>query len=450
MSNPETESDFDPASRLNRRVLIVTDDVSRATSLVSHLNNLALDVQMADFSGDMDELHLPDMAPAAVLCFLSDYIEQSANIVVRLRDHYAPRDFPVMGRLMREAEGDQPYDSVLYEPIHPVQVAYRMSSLIRLGQMEAEILRRQATLNEHFGQDLTLPDAPLRKPFRVLFIGKADPSYMSVVNALQNKNVTVVAAFTSFSAFDYLHSSAFDAVVINALDGSEPAMTIAETMRRNPRLFHVPTLLLVNKSSFRQSDVAYAHGVKDIIDADAPLEELSGRILELANDYRLHQNLKDEFTNFGGPDCSDPETGVLNERFFRLHLQRVSRECRQRRVPLSILTLKLTPKFKAALDGAVLSAAYGQSIRNIAGMVRMQDIVARLDKTTVVVAFPEENRKDVARIAARIKEMIETSTFADTGGDPNTLRMSVETGIMEQVDPDRKEASVGKSKSVSA
>ena len=450
MSHPSTDSDFSPASRLNRRVLIVTDDVSRATSMVSHLNNLALDVQMADFSGEIDDLILPDISPSAVLCFLSDYIEQSANIVVRLREKYAPRDFPILGRLMREGVGDHPYDSVLYEPIHPVQVAYRMSSLIRLGQMETEIIRRQATLNEHFGKDLSLPDAPLRKPFQVLFIGKADPAYMSVVNALQNKNVDVVAAFTSFSAFDYLHSSEFDAVVINALDGSEPAMTIAETMRRNPRLFHVPTLLLVNKASFRQADLAYAHGVKDLIDADAPLEELSGRILELANDYRLHQRLKDEFTNLGGPDCSDPETGVLNERFFKLHLQRVSRDCRQKKVPLSILTLKLIPKFKAALDGSVLASAYTQSIRNIAGMVRMQDIVARLDKTTIVIAFPEETRKDVARIAARIKEMIETSTFADTDGDPNTLRMNVETAIMEQFEIDPETKPVGSSKSINA
>ena len=450
MSILATETEFDTDSKLNRRVLIVTDDASRAVSMVSHLNNLALDVQMADFSGEMEDFHLPDTSPSAVLCFLSDYIEQSANIVVRLREKYAPRNFPILGRLMREAEGDHPYDSVLYEPIHPVQVAYRMASLIRLGQMETEILRRQATLNEHFGQDLTLPDAPLRKPFRVLFIGKADPAYMSVVNALQNKNVNVVAAFTSFSAFDYLHSSDFDAVVINALDGSEPAMTIAETMRRNPRLFHVPTLLLVDKSSFQQADVAYAHGVKDIIDASAPLEELSGRILELANDYRLHQRLKDEFTNFGGPDCSDPETGVLNDRFFRLHLQRVSRDCRRKQVPLTILTLKLIPKFKTALDGAILTSAFGESIRNISNMVRMQDIVARLDKTTVVVAFPEETRKDVARIAARIKEMVETSTFADTGGDPNTLRMSVEVAIMEQFENDAKTTADEKTRSVSA
>ncbi|MEL6688027.1 MAG: diguanylate cyclase [Pseudomonadota bacterium] len=450
MSNLATESDFASTTRLNRRVLIVTDDVTGAASLLEHLRNLSLDVQMTGFSGTIEDMVLPHKSPSAVLCFLTDYVEQSAQIVATVRGKYAPRQFPILGRLMREAEGDHPYDSVLYEPIHAVQVAYRMSSLIRLGQMEVEIIRRQATLNDHFGQDLVLTDTSLREPFRVLFIGKADPSYMSVVNALQNKNVNVVAAFTSFSAFDYLHSGSFDAVVINALDGSEPAMTIAETMRRNPRLFHVPTLLLVNKSTFRQANLAYAHGVKDIIDTKASLEELSGRILELANDYRLHQRLKDEFINFGGEDCSDPETGVLNDRFFKLHLQRVSRDCREKQVPLSILTLKLIPKFKAALSASVLYSAYGQSIRNIAGIVRMQDIVARLDKNTVVIAFPEEYRKDVARIAARIKEMVETSTFADTGGDPNTLRMTIETAIMEQFEVETTPDSADKTASLMA
>ncbi|GHA83957.1 GGDEF domain-containing protein [Algimonas arctica] len=417
--------------RLNRRVLIVTDDVDGSIALVEHLKALSLDVSLTGYDGS-DTIELPERAPSAVLCFLSDYVEQGPKIVALVRQRYAPREFPILGRLMRETEGDSPYDSVLYEPVHAVQVAHRVSSLIRLGQMEAEIVRRMETLRDTFGQDITLPDAPLRQPFRVLFIGKADPAYMAVVNSLQDKNVNVVAAFTSFSAFDYLHDSTFDAVVMNALQGGEPALTIAETMRRNPRLFHVPTLLLVDKKTFRETDTAYANGIKDLIDADAPPEELSGRVLELANDCRLHQQLKDEFTNLGGPDCSDPETGVLNARFLHAHLKRVSRDCRARKVPLSILTIKLTPKFTSALTGDALKLAYAQSIKMIAGVVRMQDIVARIDKDKVVVAFPEEHRTDVARVAARINDMIETATFPDSDGTPDVLRMKVETAIVEQ------------------
>ena len=431
MSNRTRPDSATVSVRLNRRVLIVTDDVKGSTALVEHLRALSLDVSLTGFDGE-SPLELPERAPSAVLCFLSDYVEKGADLIASVRAKYAPRDFPVIGRLMREVGGDHPYDSVLYHPVHAVQVAHRVSSLIRLGQMEAEIIRRMDTMRETFGRALSLPDAPLRDPFRVLFIGKADPAYMAVVNALQDKNVTVVAAFTSFSAFDYLQDNRFDAVIMNALQGTEPAMTIAETMRRNPRLFHVPTLLLVDKETFREADAAYEYGIKDLIDKDAAPEELSGRVLELANDFRLHQQLKDEFNNLGGDDCSDPATGVFSARFLQPHLKRVSRDCRARKVPLSIMTLKLTPKFTAALTGDTLKSAYDQSIKLIAGIVRMQDIVARIDKDKVVVAFPEERRIDVARVAARISTMIETSTFPDHHGNTDSLRMGVESAIVEQ------------------
>jgi two-component system cell cycle response regulator PopA len=431
MQNQARQTRSPVRSRLNRRVLIITDDVDRSLQLVEHLRELSLDVSLTGYDG-AGAIEFPDRSPSAVLCFLSDFVEHGAKIVAEIRARYAPREFPILGRLMRATEGDHPFDSVLYEPVHAVQVAHRVSSMIRLGQMEAEIVRRMETLRDSFDKDITLPDAQLRQPFRVLFIGKADPAYMAVVNAHQDKNVNVVAAFTSFSAFDYLHDRTFDAVVMNALKGGEPALTIAETMRRNPRLFHVPTLLLVDKATFRDADAAFDVGIKDLIDADAPPEELSGRILELANECRLHQQLKDEFTNLGGEDCSDLETGVLNARFLQAHLKRVSRDCRARKVPLSIMTLKLTPKFTTALTSDTLKLAYAQSIKMIAGVVRMQDIVARLDKDKLVVAFPEERRSDVARVAARMNDMIDRATFADSGGTPSSLRMKIETAIVEQ------------------
>jgi GGDEF domain-containing protein len=96
------------------------------------------------------------------------------------------------------------------------------------------------------------------------------------------------------------------------------------------------------------------------------------------------------------------------------------------------MTLKLTPKFTTALTSDTLKLAYAQSIKMIAGVVRMQDIVARLDKDKLVVAFPEERRSDVARVAARMNDMIDRATFADSGGTPSSLRMKIETAIVEQ------------------
>ena len=119
-------------SRLNRRVLIVTDDVNRSFQLVEHLRELSLDVSLTGYDGAA-EIEWPDRSPSAVLCFLSDFVEHGAKIVAEIRARYAPREFPILGRLMRATEGDHPFDSVLYEPVHAVQVAHRVSSMIRLG-----------------------------------------------------------------------------------------------------------------------------------------------------------------------------------------------------------------------------------------------------------------------------------------------------------------------------
>ena len=67
--------------------------------------------------------------------------------------------------------------------------------MIRLGQMEHEIIRRVETLREDFNVEYTLCDEVLNNPFRILFIGKATPDFMIIINALQKKNVEVVAAF---------------------------------------------------------------------------------------------------------------------------------------------------------------------------------------------------------------------------------------------------------------
>lgn len=420
----------DSRTRSKTRVLIVTDDVHASASMVERLRALSLDVQMVGYDGARFSA-MPDRAPAAVLCFLTDFVERSDAICTELRAEFAPRRVPVIARLSRTTDADLPFDSILYAPVHPVQLAQRVSAIIRLGQMEQEIVRRMDTLREDFGQEFTLTDDGLREPFRILFVGKADPAYMAVVNALKDSNVDVVAAFTSFSAFDYLHDRRFDAVIMNTLQGHEPAMTISETMRRNSRLYHVPTLFLHGKD-FDGADKAFANGARDLIDVDSPLPEIAGRILELANYHRLHERLKSEFRGLGGATCTDPETGVFNADFLSAHLRRVSRDCRARAVPLSILTMKLHPGTTDRVTPDDLRRAYGKAVELMAGLVRMQDIVARIDIDTVIIAFPEEERASVEVVLDRMTGLIECAAFERADGRPSPVTLKIEAAIVEQ------------------
>jgi len=193
---------------------------------------------------------LPKQMPKCIILGLNQYDVEYAAILRRVQATYPGFNIPVLALVASIPPLEiEEFDSVLLQPCHPEQIVLRASALIRLAEMEREIGFRLETLNENFGLNTSLPVNDKKERLSILFIGKASPEFMVIINALQKINVQIVAAFTSFTAFDYLYEKTFDAVVMNGLDSTEPAFTVAETMRKNASLYHVPALLLVNGDS---------------------------------------------------------------------------------------------------------------------------------------------------------------------------------------------------------
>lgn len=431
------------AQPAKQAVLIATDNFHESSYIGEALEKQGYDVQFCKFDGRTLK-GTPVIAPSAVLCVFSDYIEKTPTIISALKRHFAPKDIPFIGALTRQGDIDTTvFDSVIFPPAHITQIANRVSSMIRLGQMEREILRRVDTLRDDFNIDYSLTDEALRNPFRILFIGKASPDFMVIINALQKKNVEVVAAFTSFSAFDFLHERTFDAVVMNALKQSEPALTISETMRRNAKLFHVPTLFLVDPDNFNDHDLAYQKGARDIISSGAETEEISGRILELANYHRIHSQLKREFGSVGGKECLDTETGVFNEAFFCAHLRRVCETMRATKEPMSLMAIRVRPSAHFEVPETKVTEAIAQIGAMLKSLVRMQDITARLERDIFMIAFPGQNRASVAPVIDRISSIVDCAAFESGDAEKGAFTMSMESVIVEQMDHENSEFLLG-------
>jgi len=424
-------------------VLIATDNSHESSYIGKALESQGYHVQFCEFDGRTLK-GTPVIAPSAVLFVFSDYIEKTPTIITALKKHFAPKDIPFIGALTRQGDIDTTvFDSVIFPPAHITQIANRVSSMIRLGQMENEIIRRVDTLREDFSINYELSDEALRNPFRILFIGKSTPDFLVVINALQRKNVEVVAAFTSFSAFDYLHERTFDAVVMNALEQSEPALTISETMRRNAKLFHVPTLFLVNPDNFQDHDLAYQKGARDIISSNAETEEISGRILELANYHRIHSQLKREFGSVGGEECLDPTTGVFNEAFFCAHMRRVCETMRATQEPISLMAIRIRPNAHFEVPEAKVDEAIAQIGTMLKSLVRMQDITARLERDVFMIAFPGQDRTSVTPVIDRISSIVDCAAFESGDTEKGALTISLETVIVEQMDHENSEFLIG-------
>ncbi|GGX58884.1 GGDEF domain-containing protein [Litorimonas cladophorae] len=394
-------------------MLIVSDHPTESRAVASNLRRLDLDVQLALFDGKTLSA-IPTQAPDAVLCHLTDYAERGPQLAKVVRSHFSPVPMPVIGAMSRPSENSSvEFDTTLFSPMHPSQIANRVNGMIRLGAMESEIGRRLATLSETFNFHPDLGDMTPNRRFRVLFIGKASPAFMVIINALQDKGVDVVAAFTSFSAFDYLHGEPFDAVVMNALEQTEPAFSISEAMRRNSRLFHTPTLFLTDKKTFESHDAAYAKGAHDIIEVDADPQEISGRILELANYHRVHEQLKTDFSALTTGIARDSSDTAFSREFMEAHVPRLLADAKTAGVPLTLMALRLVSNSDSPVETRDVADVAQKVAALLGNLVRMQDVVSRWNAETFILAFYNTNRTEAEVILNRIEALFESSIFEE-------------------------------------
>ncbi len=426
----DSQSPSPTVSRRLTRVLIATDNPDLSRQLTTELRRLNLDVQLCLFDGQRLSA-IPTARPDAILCHLTEYADQAERVGKVLRAQYGCADLPLIGALNQAANAPSGvFDSLIFAPIHPSQIANRVFSMVRLGAMEAEIQRRLLTLRESFDVNESLSDIDSNRRFRILFVGKASPAFMVVINALQNKGVDVVAAFTSFSAFDYLHGDSFDAVVMNALEQSEPSLTISETMRRNAKLYHVPTLFLA-KADFRDRDAAFAKGARDIIDIDSAPEEISGRILELANYHRIHEQLKTDILSLAGQYGRDGSGTVFSSEFLDAHLPRLVDAATQTHRPLTLIGLQVNCSCDASIEPSFHEGAIVQTGVLIQNLVRMQDFVARVGDNIFMLAFNDTDAQTGQIILDRIAQLSGETSFDSGPGQTAKLQITLDTTVQE-------------------
>jgi len=356
---------------------------------------------------------LPERPPLAILIKTENSTQQIEELLALITVHYPGINIPILALMASTPPLEEhPFDSVLIEPCHPEQIVLRTIGLIRLSQMEQEIGLRLQTLSEDFGIRHDRPEPSDSDPFNILFIGKASPEFMVIINALQRKNVRVVAAFTSFTAFDYLYEQTFDAVVMNGLVTMDSALSVTQTMRKNAKLYHVPALLLANQMNEQDQIAVYDAGMNDILDANAKLEDISARVLEQANFHRMHETLKHEFGMLGGDLCTDTATQLYNEAFFNAHLTRVFKFYDAQDMPVSLCLIRVSPKNPAKADMAI-GSSYQQIGAMIKNLVRLQDITARLKPNLFAIAFPGQSAGQLQPVVDRIESILRCASLSD-------------------------------------
>ncbi len=357
--------------------------------------------------------------------------EEAATQARRMKAACAPRRLPVIAVAPPSAKLDpDAFDLILAPPLHPAQAALRLESLTRMTIAEEEFALRLETFSER-GRQLELPAEP-NTPYRVLAIGEPAPQFLALSNALTEGGAEVTGAFTAYTAFDYLHEQAFDAVVLWAGDNQTEALSIAAGMRRNTRLYHIPALLYLQSPAQIGLAEAFHRGVSDLAAPDIAPGETAKRVIELARAYRRQNAIREALDKARRSGLMDAPTGLFTRDLFAAHLARLVQASRLRNRPLSLCVLRVSDRADLAQvrAGGWLDRAIPQIGSMIGRLIRAEDTAARLGPEVFALALPATTQAAAKAAGERIAAVIACTAF-DSGDDRPPFVVEFEIGVAE-------------------
>jgi two-component system cell cycle response regulator PopA len=268
----------------------------------------------------------------------------------------------------------------------------------------------------------------------VLCIGEPAPQFLALSNALARYEAQVVGAFTSYTAFDYLHERTFDAVVIWAGDNPHEALSIIAGMRRNTRLYHIPALLYQRGVPDIAAADAFDKGVTDVASPEVSENDTAKRVLELARAFRRQTAIRRALDKAKSSGLMDAATGLFTRDLFAAHLMRLASAARARNRPLAVCVLKVADRAEVtvARAGGWLDRAIPQIGAMIGRLVRAEDTAARLGPEVFALALPATSLPAARLTAERIAAVIACTAF-EAGPERQPFVAEFDIGVSEVV-----------------
>ncbi|HWF75581.1 MAG TPA: diguanylate cyclase [Caulobacteraceae bacterium] len=415
---------------IHARILIVARDDERAGPLAEGLDRLGWRTVTA--RGPFAAIAaLGDLQIEAAIVDLIGLGPEALTFARRLKAACAPRRLPVIAIADPDPSiAAAGYDLTLAPPLHPAQAIMRLESLVRMAVAEEEFELRLETFAER-GRRLELPETE-GGPLRVLCVGEPAPQFLALSNALARYEAQVVGAFTSYTAFDYLHERTFDAVVIWAGDNPHEALSIIAGMRRNTRLYHIPALLYQRRAPDVSAADAFEKGVTDVASPQVSENDTAKRVLELARSFRRQSAIRRALEKAKSSGLMDAATGLFTRDLFAAHLMRLASAARIRNRPLSVCVLKVAerPEVTVARAGGWLDRAIPQIGAMIGRLVRAEDTAARLGPEVFALALPATGLPAGRLTAERIAAVIACTAF-EAGPERQPFVAEFDIGVAE-------------------
>ncbi len=307
----------------------------------------------------------------------------------------------------------------------------RLQPLIRLSTMHAEFERRIFSADK-FG--LKVDTDGVREVdtnnYQVLFVGTESASVTGIAEALSDTEFKLTLEPDYFKAGARVAEETFDAAII-AVDEDEPldkALYLCAHIRNNPRLFNLPVLVAARKDSETLGDAPYSQGASMTVPLSPNAVTLTSSLRILVRRQRLRWNLHGPLTATLQARTADALDGLYSEEFFRAHLAHLLEFGVRRRRNLSLVLFSIQNVMGLGDKQEDAKFLMQQAADWISGLVRVEDIAARLGEIEICAVLPGAAEREARQAADRIVGVLQNSTFKLTNGNPTAAPVWVQCG----------------------
>ncbi len=378
------------------KISVICGDHDRSQTICKTLADLQLDAHSGEFS-NMVDIFLIDLTtcrPALVEEVIQYTCESrfSSSLIVTLGK------FPCGAETPKRADVRLSSDNALKLARSRFHFAHRTAA--RRAEIE---LRRESYKRYGCNCNTQAED----KNYDVLYVGEASTRFMSLKNHLETLGVNIIAAFSAYTAFDYLHDHKFAAVLLDVSATSIRPDNFCAMVQRSSNLAEMPILAL-GKSDYIPSE-HIIESAADIIDDNSSLEAISDQLLELTS------NQAPSAKEFLAPQSSitDAETGLFTRNFFEDHLDRQIEWSLDFNQPLTVLIIDVLGSDDKA---DIRDLAYTASV--VRTLLRVQDAPTRLNDSTLAISMPGSTKQTASYAARRIEGVLDATAFESELNQP--------------------------------
>lgn len=251
-----------------------------------------------------------------------------------------------------------------------------------------------------------------------------DDSYETacvLCEGLRQIDFEAVVATSGEQALQVCNEGNIDLVLLDVCMPEMDGYEVCRLLKENPRTRDIIVIFVTVKDSKEDIARGYELGAVDYITKPFNLPMVMMSVRRALKTFRGFA--PDELED---PACTDPLTGLGNERHLMQRLQEEATKASRYKYPLACVVfdvVEVSPMDEdlgaVSLDDLLLDIAI--VLRNHS---RCGDILARYDNTVLAAVLPHCNVNDAVLYATKITEEVDSTIFADPAF-PTTARLAV-------------------------